>query len=687
MNPTTLFPSIWHRRAASVSVMATIVALGLLGYVYFSSGESATIVLYEALGASVAGLLLSFIARMPVPDRIASWFSFVGFAFAVAGTGLSLMNDVSSNIHLIFVLILSLLSLIAGVFGPLAWLVLIAVIAPYMVSHFMNDTDGTITGSFSFILFYVLPIFASWLLWHGGPRRQSKNSTERSYSNLAEQLNQVSNEAEIVISSIADGVVAISPKGEIQLINPAGAGLLGWTQRDSLGLDYRSVIKLQDSQGNAIDEQHDPIFVTLHTNKPVERSDMNLQTNSGKTFLARVSITPVGEAGNGLIVVFRDITADKAEEREQAEFVSTASHEMRTPVATIEGYLGLALNPNTATIDDKARMFLIKAHESAQHLGRLFQDLLDVTKADDGRLRNLPSVTDLVAFTGDIVSGLRTKANEKGLTLTFAPTVESESSERKLTPVYYADVDGDHLREILNNLIENAIKYTKHGTVTVDVTGNNETCEISVKDSGIGIPREDITHLFQKFYRVDNTDTREIGGTGLGLYLCRRLVELIGGKIWVDSEYGHGSTFFVSLPRVSFEDAQARIRAMTEMSQRQAANEAAKAEKPNLSPPTAVYSTAPVPTQAPAAPTSPVAQPQVELTPIVEAPPAQPIPIITPTPAVSPTIPQPTPPVVTQVTPVAAPPVAAPINVPARPVQPDQQSVTARPPTDPRANH
>jgi len=584
MNPINLFPSLWHRRAASVTAMGSIVLLALIGYAIFSAGESANIILLESIAAGSIAFILAILARFPIPGRVASWFSFLGFAFAVTATGLGLMTDTSTNIHIILVLVLALLSLVGGLFGPLAWIILIAVIAPYMAIHFINGEDVTISGNLAFTAFYVLPVLASWLLWHGGPRRPSQASGDRAYSTVAEQLNQVSNESEIVISTIADGVVALNNKGEVQLINPAAQKTLGWTKNDSLGLDYRSIIKLQDKQGNPIDDNLNPITITLHTNKSLERSDLTMQTNSGKTFLARITVTAVGAVGDGVIVVFRDVTAEKAEEREQAEFISTASHEMRTPVAAIEGYLGLALNPNTAAIDEKARLYLTKAHESAQHLGRLFQDLLDVTKADDGRLRNLPSVTDLVAFCSDVVTGMTPKASEKGLTLTFASLADTSASEHKLTPVYYADVDNDHLREIMNNLIENAIKYTKSGTVTVNVSGDNDSCEITVHDSGIGIPREDIPHLFQKFYRVDNTDTREIGGTGLGLYLCRRLVELIGGKIWVESEYGHGSTFTVSLARLSFEDAQARLKAIAEQRQRQAANTRPGESQPQATP-------------------------------------------------------------------------------------------------------
>jgi hypothetical protein len=167
-------------------------------------------------------------------------------------------------------------------------------------------------------------------------------------------------------------------------------------------------------------------------------------------------------------------------------------------------------------------------------------------------------VVDVVAFAHDIAQGLQPKANEKGLHFLFKPLPDDEddrSGERRLNPVFYVNVDNDHLREVLANLIENAIKYTPKGDVVIDVGGDSEHVTMSVADSGIGIPKEDQTHLFQKFYRVDNSDTREIGGTGLGLYLCRRLTEAMNGRIWVDSEYKKGSTFYVELPRIDHEEA------------------------------------------------------------------------------------------------------------------------------------
>ena len=286
-------------------------------------------------------------------------------------------------------------------------------------------------------------------------------------------------------------------------------------------------------------------------------------THSDKKILVALTVSPVGQVGSGVLVVFRDITNEKAEERQQAEFISTASHEMRTPVASIEGYLGLVLNPATATIDDKARDFVTKAQAAAQHLGRLFQDLLDVSRADDGRLHNNPRVVDVSPFVQEVFDGLAPKAKAKNLRYMFKPSLEDNATRderdrliaRNLTPVFYSNVDNDHLREIVSNLIENAIKYTPAGEVVVDIDGTDDKIIISITDSGIGIPAEDQPHLFQKFYRVDNSETREIGGTGLGLYLCRRLAETMGGRVWAESEFKKGSTFHLEIPRISHAEA------------------------------------------------------------------------------------------------------------------------------------
>lgn len=445
-----------------------------------------------------------------------------------------------------------LVSVFCGLFGWRVVASVAGIMASYLVASLVLKLNIYPEDVILFLLAYELPLLASWLIWHH--QTQPDSQKDKAYNDLVRELSQVANKSEIVINAIADGVIAIDGQNVIQLINPAAQEITGWGKQDALKLDYRSVMKLFDSKGAPVTEANDPMQKVLHANQSIVENNLTLETNSGKKLILSIHASPVGQIGAGAIVVFRDITKEKQEEREQAEFISTASHEMRTPVATIEGYLGLSLNPATATIDEKARAYLSKAQESVRHLGQLFQDLLDISKVEDGRLSNNPKVIDLVGFTGEIIETFATRAKEKNLVLLFKPSTHNQTI-RQFNPVYYVNADNNHLREVLSNLVENAIKYTEKGNVTVDIKGDDKTCTISVHDTGIGIPPEDIPHLFQKFYRVDNTQTRDIGGTGLGLYLCRRLVETMGGRLWIESRLGEGSTFFVQLERMNHEDA------------------------------------------------------------------------------------------------------------------------------------
>ena len=404
-----------------------------------------------------------------------------------------------------------------------------------------------------YLFFGFLPLIFSLVLW---VRRQK---TDDNTSSLKNKLSAVESKSDVVINAIDDGVLAISKDGNIELINPSAQQIIGWDQGDALGLNWKSVLKLVTSDGKDVEDLENPISQSLSKNQPTHNDKLFLLTSSEKRILVSIVSSPVGTEGEGVIVVFRDITKEKAEEREQAEFISTASHEMRTPVASIEGYLGLALNPATAHIDEKARDFITKAHESAQHLGRLFQDLLDISKVEDGRMKNNPKIINVNEFLKDIFDGLATKADEKQLNYIFMPDIIDEGKEKSLQPIFYANIDPDHFREVVSNLIENAIKYTPSGEVVVNVTGDDKQISVSVKDSGIGIPAEDIPHLFQKFYRVDNSDTREIGGTGLGLYLSRRLAEAMSGNLRVESKYKEGSTFYLEIPRMSSSEAKQRL--------------------------------------------------------------------------------------------------------------------------------
>ena len=376
---------------------------------------------------------------------------------------------------------------------------------------------------------------------------ENKNSKNTSSSFLGD--------GKAILDAVDDGVLAVDSKGNILAINPAAEQITGWNGSDAAGLVFNSVLKITNNEGGEMIEISNPVNRVLQTGENFTTRDLFIKTQSGKIVPIFLAVNSIDGQNSGVVVVFRDISKELKENREQAEFISTASHEMRTPVASIEGYIGLALNPATATIDARAKSYLQKAHENTKHLGQLFQDLLDITKAEDGRLKNEPVVLDAIEFSRNIWEGLKPKAEAKGLNYIFEPD-NHKTGEKTLTPVFFIHADRDHLHEILNNLFENAIKYTPSGMVSVNVAGDNNNVQISVKDSGIGIPAEDIPHLFQKFYRVDNSETREINGTGLGLFLSRKLTESIGGFLDVESEYKKGSTFTVKLPRITRENAE-----------------------------------------------------------------------------------------------------------------------------------
>lgn len=551
----------WHRRICEAVMLVSLIILALYFWAYFADVKSisaALLVKDSAAIAAAASFFSSFVSYLWAPKKYTFWGAYIAFVLLSITTAILIINtgDTSSP----FLALWMAVSVFAGVFGVYGFAPLFVTVTGYLVMQFLGTSNEE--SIVAVILAGELPLALSYLLWHNKGAEQK--SSDRAYHELATELSEVAGKSEVVINAIGDGVIALDGKGIIQLINPAAQQIIGWGKQDALSLDYKSVLKLADNKDADVVPANDPVVQALATNQEVTTNNLKLVTNSGKKRLVSVVVSPIGQLGAGVIIVFRDITKEKAEEREQAEFISTASHEMRTPVASIEGYLGLALNPATAQIDDKARDFINKAHESAQHLGHLFQDLLDVTKADDGRISNNPKVVDVVEFTHTIAQGLRPKAEEKGLRMLFKPQPDDEDEddkkgERRISPVYYGNVDNDHLREIIANLIENAIKYTPKGDVVIDVTGDTDHIVISIADSGIGIPKEDQAHLFQKFYRVDNSDTREIGGTGLGLYLCRRLAEGMSGRVWVESEYKQGSTFYLEIPRIDHEEAMRLI--------------------------------------------------------------------------------------------------------------------------------
>jgi PAS domain S-box-containing protein len=538
--------------------------------------------------------LVSFVSYLWTPKKIIFPLALIVYLLFAATAG-ALITSTGNNTSP-FLPIWMLVSIFAGVFGIWGTMPILIATCTFAAIEYVKG-NFSIEFIIVIVLSSLLPLIIGAIIWYQKSDGAEANKENRAYRNLANELTEVSSKSEVVINAIGDGVMAIDSKGIIQLINPAAQQLLGWGKQDAMSLNYKSVLQLVNDKNEELDTAADPIQQVLNTNQQLRTNNLSAMTKSSKKIMISLVASPVGEMGAGIIVVFHDITKEKAEEREQAEFISTASHEMRTPVASIEGYLGLAMNPQTAQIDSRAHDFILKAHASAQHLGSLFQDLLDVSKADDGRISNNPKVVNIVTFTHDIVQGLLQKATDKGLRLIYKPIPDDNSLDRTIAPVYSVNLDNNHIREIIDNLVENAIKYTPKGDVVVDVTGDEDHVVVSVKDSGIGIPAEDMPHLFQKFYRVDNKDTRDIGGTGLGLYLSRRLAEIMGGRIWAESVYTRGSTFYVELPRISSQEANQLIEQQALIAQEEANQKSADAAQAQ----TAQFTPSPMAPQQPSA--------------------------------------------------------------------------------------
>lgn len=402
-----------------------------------------------------------------------------------------------------------------------------------------------------------------WLATRRGKKKSSANT-----SKLVSSLRNEKAKSDIILNAIEDGVVLVDDQQVIRLFNPGATNITGWKREEAEGLDWRSVFKFVNTKGEPVEEARTPLARAVATGQSVRDNTANLTTKSDKVVAATFSVSPLLDASKqvtGLVGIFRDVSQERQEEAQRAEFISTASHEMRTPVAAIEGYLSLALNDKVATIDSRAKDYLEKAHASTQHLGQLFQDLLTSAKAEDGRLTNHPKVIEMGAYLQQLSNDLRFAAQKKNLFVEYlvgnsgvidASTPVQLGNDKVVRPLYYTQADPDRLREVITNLFDNACKYTEQGKISLGLTGNDSVVQLYVRDTGAGIPPEDISHLFQKFYRVDNSATRTIGGTGLGLFISRKIIELYQGRIWVESTLGKGSTFYINLPRLTTQRAE-----------------------------------------------------------------------------------------------------------------------------------
>jgi PAS domain S-box-containing protein len=333
-------------------------------------------------------------------------------------------------------------------------------------------------------------------------------------------------EAARALATIGDGVLLLDRSGRVRLWNPAAERITGLSEEDVLGRQVASAVP-------GWQEVADRVAVAGAGQAPSVES-VPLDLGEREVWL---SLTAVGFE-DGIVYAFRDLTEERRFETMRQDLVATVSHELRTPLAAIYG-AALTLRREDVDLEDVMRDTLLRviAEESAR-LGEIVNDLLLASQLDSGKLHVQIEPCDPLEIVRSEVEAARAHAPE---------TVELELDSPEQLPVVSADPS--QLRQVVANLIDNAIKYSPEGgPVTVSLSPDSGTVRLAVSDSGIGIPAEERRRIFEKFYRLDPEMTGGIGGTGLGLYICRELVRRIDGRIWVEENGGRGSTFVVEIP-------------------------------------------------------------------------------------------------------------------------------------------
>lgn len=271
----------------------------------------------------------------------------------------------------------------------------------------------------------------------------------------------------------------------------------------------------------------------------MEKATRKIAAGDLNTRVSRSSMDEIGTLATAINDLAVELHRYRANRR---EFLANISHELQTPITYLEGYTSALRNQLYETEDEKEQYLQIIQLE-AERMSKLVSDLFELSKMEDGKVALVFEEVDLVEVVENAMLKTKMKAQEKGLQLNFTQSYDFPSIE----------ADGLRMEQILINIIENAIRYTENGTVKVKLSSDLDTVKVQIEDSGIGIPKEDIPFLFERFYRVEKSRSREFGGTGLGLAIVKQLVELQGGVITVESQIGKGTCFELAFPIIRRE--------------------------------------------------------------------------------------------------------------------------------------
>ncbi|HKF50617.1 MAG TPA: PAS domain S-box protein [Terracidiphilus sp.] len=358
-----------------------------------------------------------------------------------------------------------------------------------------------------------------------------------------EALHLATRQRQLILESVGDGIYGIDLDGRLTFINEAGAHALGYRPEQLTGRDVHEVIHHSHADGTPYSRITSPILQGMRRDETVRMRDEVFWRADGTSIPVEYTASPLIEDGriSGMVVAFQDISERRRLEKMKDEFISTVSHELRTPLTSLRASLGLISSGTLDRRPEKQRQMIEMAIGNCDRLVRLVNDILDFDKVEKGRLplRRVPAeAVDLLRRAADIA---------------YTAASQAKISFRIEAVPALALADEDRVLQVLSELITNAMKFSAPNTtirLSAQPAGEREVC-FAVEDQGQGIPPEKLEHIFNRFQQGDASDTRALGGTGLGLALCRSIVEQHGGQIWAESALGRGSRFLFTLPSAS----------------------------------------------------------------------------------------------------------------------------------------
>ncbi len=358
---------------------------------------------------------------------------------------------------------------------------------------------------------------------------QTLRLTEVQLQERVKDLEAQGSQAQAILESMVEGVLALDRESRVLWLNPSAQRLFGWTSPQAEGRRLLELFRHPELEALAreVVEQHRPAVREIRTFGPTEQ-------------MIRFQATPCegNERGAAMVLVAQDVTEMRRLEHLRREFVANVSHELKTPLTSIKGLVETLLN---GALEDPAnnRRFVALIDEDATRLSRLIDDLLQLSEIESKAVPLKLEAVDVAAMVQSLQPLFRQRMQERQLTLEIA--IPPHTSKVR------ADVE--RLRQVFVNLLDNSVKFSKSsGRITVSAKPHDSMLEISVSDTGVGIPEQDLPRIFERFYRVDKARSRELGGTGLGLSIIKHIVEAHGGAVTVVSRLNQGSTFTLTLP-------------------------------------------------------------------------------------------------------------------------------------------